>query len=862
MAVTADDLASRLRRAQLISRQSRLRESQSTIRSVEKVAASFGGGFNRGFAQILGMSFDAVNFLLDSAGVPVSDKPLLGSKSINEALTFVSQMASRGIEATGVDLAKTTGRETAAQRFAGRIGEEIGAAVVPAGGIAGAVRAGAAGGLAEPILSLARSKPASFALGETALAATAGTGAQIGLEASEGESPGVQLAAETAGQLIGGLGPSAVVPAVGLAARAGRKLTGPFTTAGTKERAGTFIREIATDPERALRNLENPPDTPEGSVFTTAELADDAGLQNLERSTARSDAKIAGRVADDRTQTNRAARRELEDIATRETPARIATEFIQGRVDTLKELMTRRVSNATRLARQRLDEAGPEISRQDASRVVKKEFDDALEAARKTEKELHGAIDPEGVLTPVKPVRDKIQAQREAQRKADKPENIPTEIEDVLKGFDDAEPTVELLALRSRVLEDIRIERAGTAPNRRLVKNLEEIQETILDMIGVRYDTLEGPIAERASAALTFSRELNDRFTRGPVGEVLGFQRTGAGKVADISTLESLFKAGIPGEVGMTALLRAADGNEGLINATEQFIRGEFIKQTSVGGKVTASAQKRFLKRHAEALDQFPDLKKNLESVEGAQQLAESAAASVKVRQQNILNVGRSRAALFLNSEPDKVVRRLLSSKKPKAIFREVVKQLKKDPTGEAFKGFKTLLIDEAFRKAELLTLDQTGRAFLSSSGLREFRKNKAISEVLSVDELRRFDAVEQAMRIAERSTNVASIGQANIPEISNVLIQSLGRIVGARVGSKIGTTPLISAGIGGRIARAASSVLPDRQISELLKQAIFDPEVMKTLLTKPTQANAAEITRRLRGHLVNLGGESLREDE
>lgn len=71
----------------------------------------------------------------------------------------------------------------------------------------------------------------------------------------------------------------------------------------------------------------------------------------------------------------------------------------------------------------------------------------------------------------------------------------------------------------------------------------------------------------------------------------------------------------------------------------------------------------------------------------------------------------------------------------------------------------------------------------------------------------------------------------------------------------------VVTAGIGGRIGTRLLGDLGEKELKELISRAVVDPEVMKTLLMKPTTQNEKLIRRRLHAHLVNLGGTSTRED-
>jgi hypothetical protein len=134
-------------------------------------------GVRRGVANIAGFPVDAMNAGLSLIGVPVSQKPVMGSKYLDDALGGFGMLP---------DIPPPS---TAAQRVLGRVGEEVGAAAVPVGA---AVRAGKMGVEAArklPLLSRmfvepAALNPGAFTSKEMASAAAAGTGAAVVNEAT------------------------------------------------------------------------------------------------------------------------------------------------------------------------------------------------------------------------------------------------------------------------------------------------------------------------------------------------------------------------------------------------------------------------------------------------------------------------------------------------------------------------------------------------------------------------------------------------------------------------------------------------------------------------------------------------------
>ena len=153
-------------------------------------------GLYGGFANVAGMPVDVVNWGLGKLGVPVSKKPFLGSNYNKDALSKVY-------------LYRDLQPKTTSEKFANRIGEEIGSAAIPAAGIVGfAGRGVAKTGTAvnsfvrEGLGKVARN-PKKFLVAEAGTA----TGAGIGAETAKEIAPD-SVIAEMAGAMIGGISPS------------------------------------------------------------------------------------------------------------------------------------------------------------------------------------------------------------------------------------------------------------------------------------------------------------------------------------------------------------------------------------------------------------------------------------------------------------------------------------------------------------------------------------------------------------------------------------------------------------------------------------------------------------------------------
>lgn len=160
----------------------------------------FSGGVGRGLTEMAGAPVDITNTLLQKAGLG-SDTPFMGSKWLQKN---IAKLPGFGEESF------SNGPNTPVGRTVGRIGEEIGATLIPAGTMLGAAKKSERvlrevtknRGIVDRLLSQIRQTPGRASVGELAATAGAGTGAGIAKEVAP-DNP----AAETIGQLAGGFTP-------------------------------------------------------------------------------------------------------------------------------------------------------------------------------------------------------------------------------------------------------------------------------------------------------------------------------------------------------------------------------------------------------------------------------------------------------------------------------------------------------------------------------------------------------------------------------------------------------------------------------------------------------------------------------
>lgn len=224
---------------------------QASYHTTDYIAGT-AGGFNEGLLNMLGFPVDAANAVLSVIGLD-SDKPVGGSKWLRDQVPNEFFPPSP---------------DNPAGRFSRRVGQELGAAALPAMGAIKAAksvsdvvrmgvmpsqRATALGRATENALAPIARSPGKFA----ALEATSALGSGVGAGVAQEFAPGNPWA-EIAGQVVGGMAPTALtVGPTGLAVRAGRSAWSRFSPkaqarAGMREAQDVIGKELTDSARQSL----------------------------------------------------------------------------------------------------------------------------------------------------------------------------------------------------------------------------------------------------------------------------------------------------------------------------------------------------------------------------------------------------------------------------------------------------------------------------------------------------------------------------------------------------------------------------------------------------------------------------------
>lgn len=696
-----------------------------------------------------------------------------------------------------------------------------------------------------------------------------GAGAGAGGYAAQQIFPD-SLGAEVVGEVLGGVLP-AFTP-IRLAIRVGGgvrniygKVTGPFREPGGASRAGErFARAVTPEQQaRAEQGLLLPTTIdPETGlpVLTPAQRASEPGLLSLERSVMDSSEQLTRRADEQISHANAVIQQSITNIG----GGRVAT-FEQTR-EYMRGLLDVRLRVATQHADERIAALGPRLSREEANRIVREELDTALEAARTQERDLYDAI-PQNAgapFTDLKARYESFKVQLSQAQQSDIPGIAKKFLEkgsgDYLGRTEDPSKFVtittikELRGLQGKLRENARQAKAAGKYNRERIAN--ELANSINEDIA---HTQAGPeVADKVSTAVSFSRDLHDRFSRGAVGKLLQFGQLGERVPAGLTLESSLGLSGPKAREGMDSILKAfespeAPANVFVVDAAQDYMRGQFLRTAVQQGRLSTRAAQRFMRDNSELLDRMPIVKRQIqEAIDSGETMA------LTMRE---VDPKLSKAAMLVERGPVETFRQI-SGMQPQAAGQEVQKMLDMvaaDSSGEALSGLKAGFMEYALSQARGRLRDIRGLPFISGYALRDALSTPgaraAATKVFSTDELDRLNIIVRDLIRMERRISAKAAEEGVIGDTPSKVLESIARVAGAAVGRhtayKLGSggTVQIPGIFSNRFAEIAKAGVKD-PASKLIMDAIENESLFRDLLMQPITERGTGITPMTRTRL------------
>jgi hypothetical protein len=622
----------------------------------------------------------------------------------------------------------------------------------------------------------------------------------------------------------------------------------------------------------------------------------------------------------------------------------------------LDNLLDTRVRIASQRTAERIEALGPTASREQTNLIAREELQSALKAARKQEKQVYDAIDPDtpapfsnslsllkatrkelsraeqgdvadvanilATLGPKKPqlhldvaefdfanatpdqmvqrLMDDMQIHELKASEIDHIAETTATIGDTLFAV---EQSLEMVAAATekntaRVLEESRLLALGGTQPLTTVRELRGVQSKLREV--ARKATSDGEfnkarIAREIADAITddladnvggvemqelikkavaFSRNLHNRFDGGTVGKILKREKGGAPRVPPGLTLEeSIGVSGPKGREAIDDLMKVFDSPEApssamVIGASEDYLRGKFLKAAVDRGQLNINAAQRFIKQNEELLGRLPGLRRQIDEV-----IESGDALAVTERQRSKISLGDpkvSKATMFIEKGPVDTFKSI-ARLKPADAEREMqllMNRVAKDETGEATLGLKSGFVEYLLTGARGTARDVQDRLFLSGFAIKDTLSNPAVNamakRIFNTAEQGRLAVITQDLIRMEKQRASRPALEGIIGDKPSKLVETLSGIIGAGVGRNtarrfgLGGTVQIPGIVADRFRQMALAKVKD-PAGRLLRDSIHDEALFRELLQSPVDVTGEltpEATRKLNTWAFNVMAE------
>jgi|TARA_R100000479_G_scaffold55631_1_gene26367 hypothetical protein len=808
---------------------------------VEEGPSGFMPFLNKAIATTFGAPFDITNAALNLVGLG-TDRPIGGSKSIRQA------MGLAGIETP------ERAPETFAER-AGQVGGELASFMIP-GAAATKALSQAPGTTGRVFSAMQRElieRPGRALTAETLAVPGIATARTVAEE--QGFSPTQQMLAEIAG----GIAPGAVISTTTRPLKLGAAALVPFTKSGAKVRASRRMQELVADPAKAAQRI----DDLKGSKLLPSARTEEPGLMALEQAVIKETPQAQATMTIKRAEIINSLKNEIRKSGN----IKNTRKFLQARIGRLNKAIDARIERAAENVEQSLlalntQGLDPIVAKQASNKVVRDALEEALADARVQEEELWSAI-PQALKGKTSNTRSALQKEIDNLSTAQQ-DDIPTIARTIIESDDFKVTSVKEIDGLYRKLgeEATRARAAGDFNKARISENLRSAILADLDNFGAK-----GAGADSLKAARAYSRQLNEKFRRGPIGNIMGFSREGGEKIARDLTIPTIIgTGGVKGRLGVEALQKAVDDPTALEGITN-YLKADFAQSVldPNTGRVNPAKYETFIRRNAEILELVPSTRQQLASARSAEDVLRRVTKKGDGFRKTFDKPSVSVISRLVNSPIDKEIQKVLVSPNPVESMSSLVRAARKDKSGQAMEGLKAGLSEYLIDTVSVRRTDVLGRPVIDANRLRALLLDENFSDplrqVFNKKEMANItNAVKQMAAVQKQAatrTDMAVIGDR-----AGFILEKLFQIVGAKVGAKASSTAggsIQSANIGSTAARKFLNNLVADKAKAMLIDAIEDPKLMKVLLTHKLPSKANE--RVIRNYILSPIGSRLADE-
>ena len=827
---------------------------------------------NKGVLDLITMPSNLINAGIGMVEYGLDTDKALQAKGIDINLPGIGGNVE-GLKQTAYKWGITPDPEVPAETIPERTMEILGASTIPVLALAkrgnqvlqSAKKVGELGWL-DNLARLTAKHPYTTAIMEPIASGTAATAGKWARESGASEY-NVLMA-----ELLGGFSPAVLIGGTSLLANVSflrgvadnlRRNFLPFTRKGAEVASARRLQELSADPERAAARIDI-----EGELPAARQAAVGYGerkLLSLERAVLDADPVMDAEFE----QTLVAARKALAARAAEDFPGDVnrTKELLRIGRDYIVNLVNLRSAQAGRDVAAAVKRLDPNTPQREINRVVREILDVAYRQARDTETELYNVLDSSAGADFTN-ARAALNAELASRSRYDDPEEIPKWLIQALKPkeeFDAAtikslekqglidengevlpaaraalegtglikEETLtfnDLKALRTRILREMKRERAKDVPNRNKIRILNDVIGNEEKAIKGIMDDMEAAGVEGFDAARAFSRQLNLRFTQGNVGKLLNFEASGAPRVAEEITLDYL----LAGKNPVTNIKQLAKADPDILPKVETYIKQEFLSTTTKESGFDRPAAIKFIAQWERrgVFEVLPELRAQLEGVKNLEQGASHLGIRAKKIRSLAYKSGKSRAALYLDSDPGGEMKILLNHKKPATYANWLIKKIQRivrseamaqDPNSgslqertasakDAINGLKTSFIEEGLaRSGSESKFLEDGTPLLSGAKFTSFlkgQKQNGVMRALGFDEgeINKLERFAASLRQIDAKPDEVLKGV--MEDLPSSMLDLLARFLGARAGGRLGTETGSSLVLAGAFSERMRSVL------------------------------------------------------
>lgn len=890
---------------------------QSLIDNIMGTAAQGLRGAREGVSAVAGLPVDAINnaprllnLLPGVEGVgPISKEPIMGSDFIDKKVLGVGGLVP-----------EISAPQDMTQRMTRRVGKEIGAAAVPAGGalVAGA-RMGVQGARELPALTRmfvepAAVNPSRYVANETRMAVGAGTGAGLANEAVDPTTAGGQLAdfgGAIAGAGLTGLGSMVlggsknIIDALRQNPQYADQVVKDAVTDRVLEAGGVRAAADGTpaNADPLIDAIMNPQrQTPSqvipGYKETVADRTGNPGIAALEYS--RQQGAGAGRFVEQRNANSEAVDAAMRPLQPTETPGTFREALAAERNRRIEDIIMNtqgaqaEAADATRAVTPTMPDA---TARGSSARTA---LQDAKDAVRAQVDEAYRPINEATVPVDAAPLAERFAATTDNLPLNDRQRFLPSEARVPEQLVEPAQPATpspilgpdgqpimrpevpasgevplrEITAIQSGLSQDMRTaQNAGELQRGRVAGQFQGEVNRFLD------DAVPPALRDQYDAAKGARRDMADRFDRPgtALNDILQRQE-GGGYATDSSAVTPRL---VPKDQGNVTDFRAAMREAGDDPRLRTALADEIVTQAQRAGVMDRpDAMRQFLAERNIVLGEFPELRGRLDTVANTTERAGTAQTFQREVERDLgtdATPGRGTVGKYLrygDAQSEKAITEVLNAPDPAKAADDLVRFVGDNP--RALEGARAAFWQKL--RAESTSTDNTQR---SMGGKQQWRgdwmkrflddpKTAAVAEKLYADKpedmaaLRAFadvlDNADLRTRAKASATSGTSQGVSNIMTPETLQSRGYAYMRGQISGTYLATS--IAAVIARRAVRGARADAIERMTDEVL----LDPAKAVALLKENNPANRAALAKKAKGWfgneastIINLANE---EDE